>query len=243
MENFAPTILDTIPFKVDLDNLVNRLRVKKRPSYIKDVERLYDTAQTIGRPKAYYRPATVNAKGDDYVIVDGERFTSRILRTNLEQVDRVFVYVVTSGQEMEAWTTSLDDLLLRFWAETINEMTLRTAVEYTRTHMAQQYGLAHTAQMNPGALPEWPLTEQKPLFKILGDVESALGVRLTESLLMLPRKTLSGFEFATEANFVSCQLCLRERCPGRRAAYDPAAYAKYYPGADPEAAQLTYFSA
>lgn len=243
MANSNPTILDTIPFQVDFDNLITKLRLKTRPAYIQDVERLYNTAQSIGRPKAYYRPAMVDAKGDGYVVVDGERFTSHILRTNLDQVDRVFIYVVTSGQELEAWTVSLDDLLQRFWAETINEMALRTAVEYMRKHMAQQYGLAHTAQMNPGALAEWPLTEQRPLFKILGDVEGALDVRLTESLLMIPRKTLSGFEFTTEANFVSCQLCLRARCQGRRAAYDPAAFAKYYPGADPETAQLTYFSA
>ncbi|MBW1696988.1 MAG: hypothetical protein JRH18_18185 [Deltaproteobacteria bacterium] len=55
---------------------------------------------------------------------------------------------------------------------------------------------------------------------MLGDVETAIGVRLTESLLMIPRKSSSGIYFPTEIPFFACQLCLKEDCPSRKAAYD-----------------------
>jgi hypothetical protein len=139
----------------------------------------------------------------------------------------VFAYVVTCGPELETWATSFDNLLLRFWADAISELALRAASDYLDDYLEAHHHPGHLAQMSPGALNDWPLTEQVPLFKILGDVEGAVGVRLTESMLMIPRKTVSGLHFPSEANFASCQLCLRERCPNRRAAFNPALYEDY----------------
>jgi len=52
-------------------------------------------------------------------------------------------------------------------------------------------------------------------------------VRLTESLLMIPRKSASGIYFPTEVSFSSCQLCPRERCDNRKAGYDEAKARQY----------------
>jgi hypothetical protein len=82
--------------------------------------------------------------------------------------------------------------------------------------------------MNPGSLPDWPLQEQRQLFALLGDTRAAIGVELTDSCLMLPIKSLSGLRFPTGENFENCQLCPRERCPGRRTAYEPGLYERKY---------------
>jgi hypothetical protein len=66
------------------------------------------------------------------------------------------------------------------------------------------------------------------LFGLLGDVEAAVGVRLTESFLMLPNKTVSGLVFPTTTSFASCQLCPRAVCPNRRAPYDAELFAQKY---------------
>ena len=89
-----------------------------------------------------------------------------------------------------------------------------------RDHLKQIYALEKTAFMAPGSLPNWPIGQQKPLFKLLGDVKSSIGVELTESLLMLPAKSVSGIYFPTETSFFSCQLCPRERCDSRKAKYN-----------------------
>jgi hypothetical protein len=227
-----PIVLDNIPFQLDVESLATSMRARPGTSSYKNLMQLAATAQAIGKPKAYYRMAFVEAKGDNHVIVDGVRLSSRILRVNLEQAHRVFVYVITSGQELEAWATSFTgDLLQRFWADALAEAVLRRAVEFFRSHLDERYQPGQTSQMNPGSLPDWPITEQGPLFSILGDVRQAIGVQLTNSFLMLPRKSVSGIDFPTETTFASCQLCPREHCPNRRARYDPTLYTHYLPAA------------
>ena len=95
-------------------------------------------------------------------------------------------------------------------------------------HMDQRYRLGNASTMSPGRLADWPMAEQRNLFALLGDTEEAIGVRLTDSLLMVPTKSVSGIRFPTQESFESCQLCPRERCPGRLAPYDEALYDKKY---------------
>ena len=81
--------------------------------------------------------------------------------------------------------------------------------------------------MSPGSLEDWPIQEQLPLFALLGEAPAAIGVRLTESLLMLPGKSVSGIFFPSASTFFSCRLCPRERCEGRKARYDETAAREY----------------
>jgi hypothetical protein len=78
-----------------------------------------------------------------------------------------------------------------------------------------------------GAANVWPLTQQKALFSIFGDVEDMIGVKLTDRYLMVPIKSVSGIFFLHENPFVSCMLCPRENCVGRRAPYDRELERKY----------------
>jgi hypothetical protein len=81
--------------------------------------------------------------------------------------------------------------------------------------------------MAPGSLADWPIEEQAPLFKLLGDVDASIGVKLTDSMLMLPAKSISGVYFPADVSFFSCQLCPRERCESRKAKYDPKLAQEY----------------
>jgi len=227
-----PVVLDNIPFALDVDSLASKYRAKPGTSSYQNFTQLCLTAQSIGKPMAYYRMAFVDAKGDDHVVVDGVRLSSRVLRVNLEKAHRVFVYVVTSGQALEAWATAFSgDLLQRFWADAIAEEVLRQATAYFDQHLVERYQPGQTSQMNPGSLPEWPITQQRPLFAILGDVQQAIGVELTDTCLMIPRKSVSGIDFPTETSFASCQLCPREHCPSRRAPYAPERWQDFVPAA------------
>jgi len=82
--------------------------------------------------------------------------------------------------------------------------------------------LGKTAIMRPGAADAsvWPIEQQKDLFHLLDGVEEKLGIRLTESSLMIPNKTTSGILFPTETDFRSCEVCHREDCPSRHAPFN-----------------------
>lgn len=221
-------VLDDIPFRLDLPRLAERLRVAHVSGYAEELRRLAAESQAIALPRALYRVAFVESRGDDYVVVDGVTLTSRVLRVNLEKAHRVFVYVATCGMELEEWSRSIEDRLHRFWADTIKEMALRSAVEAFEEDLAERYRPGQTSTMSPGTLEDWPLGEQRALFALLGNPGDAIGVRLTETLLMIPTKSVSGIRFPTEESFESCQLCPRESCPGRRAPYDEKLYERKY---------------
>ena len=221
-------VLDSISFELDLDLLMKRLHVKEGSGYADDLKRLTSDAQAIAKPKAVYKVAFIESFGDDYVVVDGATLTSRVLRVNLEQAHRVFPYVATCGVELEEWSSSIDDMLQRYWVDTIKEMALRWAIRILNEHLVERYRPGPTSAMSPGSLEDWPLEEQRALFAILGNPKDAIGVQLLDSYLMIPTKSVSGIRFPTEGSFESCQLCPRENCPGRRAAYDKGLYDRKY---------------
>jgi hypothetical protein len=221
-------VLDDIPFDLDFEALKRRARVKQEGGHLDELRCLVDQARTVVRPKAMYRVGFIEDRGDDHVLIDGVTFTSRVLRVNLEQAHRVFLYVATCGVEIAEWANSLDDLLHQYWAESIQVMALGCASQAMRRHMDECYRPGKTSFMSPGSLGEWPLHQQRPLFASLGDVTQAIGVQLSDSLLMVPAKSVSGLRFPTEESFESCQLCPRENCPGRRAPYDETLYERKY---------------
>jgi hypothetical protein len=214
-------ILDSIPFSVDLPKLFQTVHARPGSANARELEHLAAEAEAVARPRSMYKIGFLDSSGDDYVVVDGLQFTSRVLRVNLEDTHRVFAFVATSGVELEAWANAGDDdLLRRFWGEAINQMAVGAAAQALLKHLAESYGVGTLSTMNPGSLADWPLAQQRVLFALLGDTEAAIGVSLTPSLLMVPTKTVSGIAFPTEESFASCQLCPRESCPNRRAPYD-----------------------
>ena len=224
-------VLDNMSFQLDLDLLMKRLRIKRESTYADDLKQIVSEAQAIARPKALYKVVFIESKGDDYVVIDGLTLTSRVLRVNLEQAHRVFPFVATCGTELEDWSNSMDDMLQRYWGDTIKEMALRSAIRDLNAHLVERYRPGRTSTMSPGSLADWPLQAQRALFAILGDPKDAIGVQLSDSLLMIPTKSVSGIRFPTEESFESCQLCPRESCPGRRAPYDKGLYdRRYRPG-------------
>jgi len=106
-------------------------------------------------------------------------------------------------------------------------MVVRSAVDYIQNRLIEHYALDKMSRMSPGSLESWPIAQQKEFFSLFGDTEELIGVRLTESCIMVPLKSVSGIYFPTEISFESCQLCPRERCIGRRALYDPELVKKY----------------
>jgi cobalamin-dependent methionine synthase I len=139
----------------------------------------------------------------------------------------VFPFVLTLGQALDDVIEATEDMLDKYLLDEIGNMALREARGRFEAHLRSTFALEKISFMAPGSLEDWPIEQQKPLFQLLSGVESAIGVSLTSSCLMLPRKSVSGIYFPTEASFFSCQLCPRERCDGRKARYDKEKARKY----------------
>ncbi len=224
-------ILDRIPFTLDETALLQQLRLREGRREVAEVRRLAAEAQARGRPKAMYKLCFVEERGDDWLVLDGVRLASRVLAVNLAGVHRVFAFVATGGRELEAWQCQQEDMLAAYYADQIAELAVRAAMEALQAHLTALYDLAPLSFMNPGSLGDWPITQQRPLFQIVGDAQAGIGVELTPSLLMVPRKSVSGILFPAAETFASCQLCPRPECPNRRAPYDPELFQNKYASA------------
>ncbi|MHB8054529.1 MAG: vitamin B12 dependent-methionine synthase activation domain-containing protein [Candidatus Aminicenantales bacterium] len=220
-------VVDAIPVDIELSEIVRVLRLDRRAGGEEQARNLLAEAAPLFRPRAVYRPAFVEAMSADSVTIEGHVFRSRVLRVNLNHIYMVFPYVLTVGPELEAAAARSDDLLRRYSLEVLADMALEKVAEKIQGKIGREAGIARLSQMNPGSLADWPITEQVPLFNLLGDVESAIGVRLSDSLLMLPRKSVSGVFFPSAETFYSCRLCAREACPGRKAPHNPAGWVRY----------------
>jgi hypothetical protein len=221
-------VIDSIPFQVDGAAFRERMRVKENSSYASALDKLLQDAQAIARPKALYKVCLIDELGNDYAVIDGVRFDSRVLRVNLEDAHRVFPYVATCGTELWDWANGLEDMLHRYWADAMCEIGVRVAAHALDGQLAGRYRPGQLSRMNPGSLGDWPIREQRALFKLLGDPEEMIGVQLLKSCLMVPSKSVSGIQFPTEDGFVNCQLCPRQDCSGRRAPYDAELYDRRY---------------
>jgi len=221
-------VITGLTYKANLASLARQAHVREDSPMWSEFCDLVAQAEEIASPKGVYRTAYIKQHDDDGVIIDGEKLTSRVLAVNLERVHRVFMLVATCGTELDAWAHALDDVLYEFWSESIKMAALNVATRAVFAHIDESYAVGKTSQMNPGSLQDWPLREQRPFFRLMGDVEGDIGVVLSDSCLMSPNKSVSGLRFATEGSFESCLLCPREGCPGRRATYDPELYAKRY---------------
>ena len=223
-------VLDSIPFKLDLEVVLKKLSLRKENKYVeRSVQELIEVVRPIAKPKAIYEVCYVENKEEDSLEIGGITFASRVLRVNLDKVERVFPYIATCGTELDEVAVPSDDFIKYYCLDAIKEIALRSALSYLGEYLTRNYALGQMSRISPGAgsVEDWPLTQQRELFSIFGKLESLIGVRLTKNFLMIPLKSVSGIYFPTEIKFESCQLCPREACSGRRAPYDPNLVKKY----------------
>jgi hypothetical protein len=220
-------IISNIGIRIDPAPIMSRLHITEHDDDYERLMQLIGEASSIADPKALYKVSYIDEKGEDYVVTERVTLKSKVLRTNLNDVFKIFPYAATCGLELDEWSKGIKDILERYWGDCIKEYYLGETLKFLLDTVQTEQGVKKTARMNPGSLKDWPLAQQKQLFTILGDTESLIGVRLTESSLMLPTKSVSGIFFPTETSYENCQLCPRENCPNRRAEYNKALEEQY----------------
>lgn len=215
-------ILTEIPFSLDTASLMAQAHVTSGSDDAGQLCALADMAMHVGKPKAAYTVSFIEHRDGDTIRVGGVSFTSRTLSRNLLSVQRVFPLIATCGHEIADAFPAKGDMVKEFWWDLIKTHLLGAANKFLSDHLHHRFRLGNTAIMRPGAgdVSVWPIEQQRGLFALLGDVQKAIGVRLTDSFLMVPNKTTSGLLFPTEQDFRSCEVCHRENCPSRQAPFN-----------------------
>ena len=212
------TVLDEVCFSFDRAEFDSLIRFDPDGGFADEIAAVLERVLPVIKPKAVFEKRSVDSIDGDRVSVGVVSFRSAALARNLSKSAYAVPYVVTCGVEADLACPGGEDPLVDFWVDTVKEMALRAA----RSRLFEVVGAeapSHIASMNPGSgdVSLWPLSEQRPLFALLGDVEGAIGVKLLPSMLMMPNKSVSGILFPTEEGWVNCAHCSRPNCPNRRA--------------------------
>lgn len=179
------------------------------------------SAAAVARPLAVYAVLPIEQKHESSVVINGVEIKSELMRANLDRLQRVFPYVATCGPTLEDWSLNYsDDPLAEYFADEIKKLYLGKIIAYMNSHIKLEYDIkSHFSAMNPGSIKEWPLSGQRELFAVIGRdyIFENIGVRLCDSMLMLPSKTVSGLGFESENEYQNCTRCPLINCPNRRA--------------------------
>ena len=214
------------PFRLHRKTILAQLSIKPGTGLEASLEELIKMVEEIAKPKAVYRVSYIEDLGKDSVTLETTTFQSQAMRTNLDQVRRVFPFIATCGAEVERLIYDEEDILKQYWLNTIKLSLLQSSLDHLRKVLINLYRFDKLSAMNPGSgnASVWPIEQQDRLFSLFGGeelVEHEIGVRLLPTYLMVPEMSVSGILFPSETSFSNCQLCQREDCPGRRAHFDP----------------------
>ena len=212
-----------IPVKLDRAELIKSFQKqeKTRAMMEKYMDEVIATAWPAAKPKGMYKVSCVGAREQDWVEIDGLRFTSRVLSKCLENIGTVFPYVITCGKELEDVPITRQDHLRYYCLDIIKMNVLFQGMAYFMNYIKEKYALPEITHLHPGEFSDLPIEMQVPLFSLFHDTEKAIGAKLTPNKTIYPVKSGSGILFSNGSSFESCQLCLQAKCPGRHAAYNP----------------------
>ena len=133
-------VLNSIPVNLDLETVLKRMHVRNRSeSIVKNVREMIEIARPIAKPKAVYEVSHVDKKNGDSLEIGDVRFTSRVLRVNLDKVERVFPYVVTCGRELDEIDIPSHDLMKCYFMDQIKETVVVLAREYLEDYLKGKY--------------------------------------------------------------------------------------------------------
>lgn len=210
-------VCDDFDFSIGFATVAAKCRARAGTEQYGRLMDLYAAAYDVGRPKAQVVEVAVEDVDAQTVRVGGVTIASPFVREKLLQSPVAYAYLLTCGQEVEAWSRTLTDIVDVFYADELKKLWLGCAEKAVRAEVCKRLAPGATlSSLNPGSLPQWPIEGQRELFRILGDTEGTVGVRLTASCLMLPSKSVSGLLFQDHTGHVNCALCPRENCPNRR---------------------------
>lgn len=233
----AALVLDRIPFALNRDEIARRVHLPGTPEDNRedwdDLAGLIARFTAVGRPKALLRLAAVTEVRADGVLIDDRHFfASSTLAQRLTDQHRLWLFCATCGQEVGELAQGLD-VFQQLWFEEIKMSLLMAANKTVLETLKRAYAVKRVASMAPGSgdAQVWPIQELQVLFAALaGQAQSALGVELTESMLMLPNKTVAGVYFASDSAFATCELCHRDKCPNRRQPFNSTLWEQTFPG-------------
>lgn len=186
--------------------------------YISDV---LEVAKTLGSINGSY--VLFNNIAHDFddqtITINNTVFnTGKIVTRQLRQSKFAALFVCTAGSELEEFSKEqmkIGNIPEGYVADMAGSIIVEAAMDKIQKHLSEEMkslGLNITNRYSPGYCG-WKVDEQQKLFSLLP--EGICNIKLTESSLMLPIKSVSGIiGVGTEVKFnaYTCNICDMHQC-------------------------------
>ena len=185
-------------------------------------ESVIEEAQALLKPAAMFSVVKVNNFGHHSIAFEGGVFTGSLVGKAMAGADHLIISVCTIGSDLEKRVDEImnENPVLAIALDGAGISGLRKvsqAVEDMICAEACELELSLGMRAQPGQ-EGWPIEQQRVVFKLMP--AEKIGVQLTESCLMLPRKSVS-FVIPRGKNLdnsvAPCDFCSKRiRCEWRK---------------------------
>lgn len=219
-------ILDGWQLSIDVDQILKRqgadpaiIRTRS-PKLVQYAERSLDVGRSLIEPKLLYKRVSIEEIRHEKVILDdGNYLTGRLITDHFAPADEILVILCTIGSQLEKEVArsidkdTLQAMALDDFGSAAVETLANTACRRFEDE-AKSQKLNTSIPISPG-MEGWSVEVGQP--QIFGIIPSdEIDVRLSDSFLMIPRKSLSMIIGVGEGEMLSgttCDFCsLRETC-------------------------------
>ncbi len=193
---------------------------ERSPRLVEIAEQALIDGSPLLRPRVLYRELAIKeAVHQKIKIADGGVLKGSLVSQHLLPAERVVVILCTIGPHLEQYAAEVmaADMVAGLALEGVGSAAVEALANLACNYFeaqALQDGLKTTMPLSPGMIG-WPVEDGQPqIFKVLDG--TAVGVTLTPSYMMIPRKSLTmvvgaGRDLALKGS--TCDYCsLRETC-------------------------------
>lgn len=210
------TIYTQIPLSFNVESILKKLHIPLDMN--NEFTELAHKAQQIARPQIGVRLCTLENSAAQDICIEHISFPGDILKNNLQDLNRIFIYLVTEGKEMEEWAKQFDFLELFFVCE-LRQSIINTCQDFLAEKIKEQYQIKSVASMNPCSLGIWNEEKQKEFYSLLQDAAEQMDVTIQPNLLLSPQYSMSGIMFQSDKDQHNCSFCPNLNCKNRKSAY------------------------
>lgn len=225
-------ILENFQKSFDTDKVLRLLGAKENRrvsnASLRRIEAMTTDVQAMLTPQLSYRIIDLAATDRGGVqLAGGIRFRSPKMARALAKAEKVCCFVATVGPDVDMEIQR--KMQQRHYAEAyvldaMGSMSAEHVVEQFYQRIAREQSSIKggvTLRFSPGYC-DWPLQEQRPLFKLFEETDTP-EIVLNDSCLMSPRKSVSGLFGLLPAGVAGvnptynpCNTCAKRDCIARR---------------------------
>ncbi|MDR2352227.1 MAG: hypothetical protein LBF22_03535 [Deltaproteobacteria bacterium] len=172
-------------------------------------------ARNIARPFAAFMMLVPEKLSLTHVRLSSTTFESALLVEQIGDLSRAFPFIASEGHELSSWSKALGKEFKEA-SFAIRFLFLNQALLDMEDYISEVIEIEKLSAMAPGALKEWPLSEQGKIVRLMERVVDKKKVTMSDSFWLDPKISSTAIFFESDEGFHNCRLCLEDNCPHRK---------------------------